>query len=567
MSQFLQTIKFRIILTLTISISLTLLVGFFGLSGMSSLNDRLQATYTGNVVPITELANTRASTLNVRLLLWRTYTEKTRTHLPRIRELQTGANEAWKAYYPSGITNDEERAIADQIDAGLKKYHLAVAQALEILEREDYESAIAFQTKEITPVGDKLTELFAADLASNIGQAKDANAESSDHSREVMWIASTLIAIGTLLSIGVAVYLVRAVSGPLDKAVRLAGNIAQGRLDGGIVVDAKGEFGKLLNAMQQMGRQLTSTVRGIRDASESVMVASKEIANGNLDLSSRTEEQASSLEQTAASMTELTQTVKQNAENAQQANSLAATARDLADTSNVEVAAMMQTIGKVSGSSAQISEITGLIEGIAFQTNILALNAAVEAARAGEQGRGFAVVAGEVRSLAQRSSSAAKEIKDLIALSSAMVREGERQALKVGESMERVKQSIGQVSNIVSEISAASAEQSQGIEQVHQAISQIDAVTQQNAALVEESTAAAQSLEEQAGKMKTEVMFFRLGDEKAATSRHDSPSRSIKQRPKVIAGRPAEAKTVTAPATANQPNPRMSNGSEDWETF
>ncbi|ODV41366.1 hypothetical protein AWV79_36880 [Cupriavidus sp. UYMMa02A] len=271
-----------------------------------------------------------------------------------------------------------------------------------------------------------------------------------------------------------------------------------------------------------MSRQLAQTVRGIQISSEAVRVASREIASGNMDLSARTEQQAASLQQTAASMTEISQTVRMNADNACQANTVAGNARDLAHAGNAAVQAMVETMARISGSSGRISDITSLIEGIAFQTNILALNAAVEAARAGEQGRGFAVVAGEVRALAQRSSTAAKEIKELIDSSAGMVQDGSRQAAEVGQTMGEVIRAVQRVSDIMGEISVASGEQSQGVEQVHVAISQIDAGTQQNAALVEQSAAAAQSLEAQANAMADAVSVFRL----AGTEGSSLPSAS-----------------------------------------
>ena len=261
-----------------------------------------------------------------------------------------------------------------------------------------------------------------------------------------------------------------------------------------------------------MNDSLVRVVSEVRAGADSIATSTNQISAGNQDLSARSEQQAASLEQTAASMTELTETVRQNAENARQASALAVNAREMAGTGRQEVEAMVEAINEMSTDSAKIAEITGMIEGIAFQTNILALNAAVEAARAGEQGRGFAVVAGEVRSLAQRASAAAKEIKELIEASTRKMSQGAHRADDVSIAIGQIDQAISRVSDVIAEISAASEEQTRGIEQVHQAVSQIDEVTQQNAALVEESAAAAQSMQEQARKMKQEVMFFKLGE-------------------------------------------------------
>jgi methyl-accepting chemotaxis protein len=361
--------------------------------------------------------------------------------------------------------------------------------------------------------GDRVTELLNQDVKTNVDQANQFVMDSAGTTHELMWVAAVLAGLGIVVAIGTSIYLSKAIARPLGKSVALANAIAGGDLHGAADTVSKDEFGPLLSAMQRMRGELASTVRGIRSSSESVALSAAEIATGNMDLSARTEEQASSLEQTAASMTELAQTVMQNADNARQANTLAANTRETADASNAAVQAMVQTIGNIAEGSARIADITMMIEGIAFQTNILALNAAVEAARAGDQGRGFAVVAGEVRALAQRSSAAAKEIKELIDASVTLVQAGADKADVAGASMTSVIRGIQQVSDIVNEITAASDEQNRGIEQVHQAISQIDSVTQQNAALVEQSAAAAQSLQEQAAQMSHAIAVFRVAND------------------------------------------------------
>lgn len=319
-----------------------------------------------------------------------------------------------------------------------------------------------------------------------------------------------------------------------------------------------------------MDDQLSKTVHRIKVSAETVSVAAREIASGNLDLWARTEEQAASLEETAASMTQLTETVKQNTDNARQANGLALCAADVADAGNCAVQSMVDTIEQISVSSGRTSEITGIIEGIAFQTNFLALNAAVEATRAGEEGRGFAVVASEVRSLAQRLATAAKEIKSLIGASVVMIQDGSRQAVEVGTAMGKVKQAIKQVFDIVGEIATASEEQRRGIDQINQAVTQMDKVTQQNAALVEQAAAGAQSLDEQAANLKSAVSVFRLTNVAAATTEPAPQDRAVSA---PAQARPTRAAT-SEPAVAN-PSPAAAikaitaarPAAADWETF
>ena len=340
--------------------------------------------------------------------------------------------------------------------------------------------------------------------------ANRLNAETQAQFKSSLAVVGFFAAL-LLLTIGVIhAWLRRSLLPSLDLTRQHCATIANGDLTGTIESRSADEIGQMLSALEAMRHSLARSMNHILGVSESVESGSREIAAGNLDLSSRTEEQAASLEQTAASMTELTQTTRCNAENATQARALTEHAADIVDKNHDAVESMIATMSSIRESSLKVTEITGLIEGIAFQTNILALNAAVEAARAGEHGRGFAVVATEVRGLAQRSATAAKEIKALIEASVALSRGGAKQADAVGETMSEVTKAIGGVRDIVGGIASASEDQARGIEQVNQAIGLMDQVTQQNAALVEEAAAAAQSLDQQAVVLRESVARFRL---------------------------------------------------------
>ena len=334
-------------------------------------------------------------------------------------------------------------------------------------------------------------------------------------------------AIAALLACVLAFLLNRNITSPLREAVTLAQRVAKGDLSSHIVVRSKDETGELMAALRDMNAALVTIVGDVRGGTDTIATASAQIAAGNMDLSSRTEQQASSLEETASSMEELTAAVKQNADNAQAARTLAASASAVAVQGGAVVADVVQTMGSINASSRKIADIIGVIDGIAFQTNILALNAAVEAARAGEQGRGFAVVATEVRNLAQRSASAAKEIKGLIDDSVDKVGAGNKLVEQAGATMQQVVDSVQRLSGIIGEITDASEEQRVGIEQVNEAITQMDQVTQQNAALVEEAAAAANAMQEQAQQLSQSVQVFRLQDAGAAAARpaamHASP--------------------------------------------
>ncbi|WP_246089036.1 methyl-accepting chemotaxis protein [Paraburkholderia guartelaensis] len=347
-----------------------------------------------------------------------------------------------------------------------------------------------------------------------------SNIGSQTHD-EITSTRDLMVGLGILeivLGAGFGIWITRTITRPLNEAVKIAQSVSNGDLTSRIEVHSTDEVGQLLQALKTMNTSLAGMVSRIHAGAETISAASGQIAAGNTDLSSRTEEQAASLEETAASMEELTATVRQNKESAKQGNMLAAEASEIAARGGDAVGRVVDTMREISDSSAKVAEIISTIESIAFQTNILALNAAVEAARAGEQGRGFAVVAGEVRTLAQRAATAAKEIKDLITESGDRVKAGTEQVDEAGRTISEVVSAVRRVTDLMGEIAAASNEQHKGIEQVNSAVIQMDQVTQQNAALVEEASAAAQSMAEQARSLRNTVSEFKVPTAHAASA-------------------------------------------------
>jgi len=360
-------------------------------------------------------------------------------------------------------------------------------------------------------------------LLAEIGKTESALLAERARQAAELKTRTTLVLVGggalaALLAAAVAVFMQRNITRPLAAAVAVAKRVAEGDLTGRIEVRSGDETGELMAALRDMNAALVRIVGQVRGGTDTIATASAQIAAGNMDLSSRTEQQASSLEETASSMEELTSAVKQNADNAVQARTLASSASAVAVKGGAVVSDVVRTMGSINDSARKIADIIGVIDGIAFQTNILALNAAVEAARAGEQGRGFAVVATEVRNLAQRSAGAAKEIKALIDDSVDKVGVGSKLVDQAGATMQEVVDSVQRVSAIIADISNASEEQRTGIEQVNEAITQMDQVTQQNAALVEEAAAAANSMQDQAAALSQVVGVFRIGAQSGAAT-------------------------------------------------
>ena len=442
-----------------------------------------------------------------------------------------------------------DKAALDKITSTRADIRGLADKVKQLKEARDAEASQAFMDKEYKPRAAVYLDAMDKYLALQVQQRDAARLKAKEVSHNVALVAVASVAVVFALGVLLALWLVRSITVPLERAVAATDAIAAGDLTLEVQDPRKDEFGHLLRSLGGMVTKLRSVVAEVRTGVDSVSTASKEIATGNHDLSERTEQTASNLQQAAASMEELTSTVAQAADTARQANQLAATAAQAATRSGEVVAQVIGTMQNISTSSKRISDIIGTIDGIAFQTNILALNAAVEAARAGEQGRGFAVVASEVRSLAQRSADAAKEIKTLIGASVQTVETGTQQVTQAGETMGEIVSSVGRVSDLIGEISAASTEQRDGIAQVNQAVNHLDQMTQQNAALVEQSAAAASGLRDQAQRLAEVVSVFNVGGHttQLAPSHHKPRLAAPVQRTIAAPMRPAIAAKPSAP--------------------
>ena len=405
-------------------------------------------------------------------------------------------------------------------------------------------------------------------LARQTGLMDKAGDEAEKAAASTRLMLLILSGIATILGATIAVMVTRSITVPIEQAVAVARRVADGDLTSTIEVTRGDETGKLLQSLSDMNANLQKIVGEVRSGTDTIATASSQIAAGNMDLSSRTEQQAGSLEETASSMEQLAATVKQNADNAKQANQLAMTASDIAVRGGAVVAEVVGTMGSINEASRKIVDIIAVIDGIAFQTNILALNAAVEAARAGEQGRGFAVVASEVRNLAQRSATAAKEIKGLIDASVTQVDLGQHLVQQAGSTMTELVSSVQRVTDIMGEISSANHEQEAGIAQINLAVTDMDVVTQQNAALVEEAAAAASSLQEQAVQLADAVSVFKLATGHVAAPRLLRPVLAKPAAPQPALDAPRARMSVKAAVTPQRKAAMATvHASEEWEQF
>ncbi len=490
--------------------------------------------------------------------------------------------------------SDADRAQMAKIAAARQAMLDARAQARKLKADGQQQEAVAFVEKSFSPASDAYLKALH-DFVEMQQQAERDQLQSIAASRVTTIRVGIFAMVLVILAIGAGAFLlIRSIQRPLRQANELAAHIAAGDLSQRADIQRQDEFGDLLRSLYAMSTSLAGTVQQVRHSTDSIATASAEIASGNHDLSARTEQTSSNLQETAAAMEQFTSTIAQSASSAQQASSLAASATGVARRGGEVVTQVVATMDEINHSSKKIADIIGVIDGIAFQTNILALNAAVEAARAGEQGRGFAVVASEVRSLAGRSAEAAKEIKQLIGTSVEKVEAGSRLVQDAGTTMQDIVQSVQRVNDMIGEITAASTEQSSGISQVNQAVGNLDQMTQQNAALVEQSAAAAQSLREQAEQLAQVVSTFRLGSEAVAVRvappaapRQAPRTMAAPVRPAGVAASPPRLKVATAtpkrasaapvpsrtalyasaPPSARKAVSAVPGGEGDWESF
>ena len=567
------TIKSRLIF-LTGFLSVQLIIGgIIGLVSLHFTNDTMKNMYDNRLVAVGELDKVIRGIMDNRSLLANAILgkeEEIDNSMDRIEANIQEISAIWNAFITKPLTSEEKRLVDEFAERRAKFVSEGLKPAVAAMRLHDIPQAVSLLAGPVTEHYHPTSESVNALIQLQLDEARKEQERSQQIYEWVFLTCSSGIIFGIILAILLSIWIVRSITRPLTSAVKVADSVAAGDLTQRIDIDSRDEIGQLMQALKRMNEGLVSIVSQVRASTDTIATASGQIASGNLDLSARTEQQASSLEETASSMEELTSTVKQNADNARQANQLAVATSEVAVKGGTVVSEVVHTMEEINASSKKIVDIIGVIDGIAFQTNILALNAAVEAARAGEQGRGFAVVASEVRNLAQRSASAAKEIKTLISDSVSKVESGSKLVNQAGTTMEEVVGSVRRVTDIMAEIMAATAEQSSGIEQVNQAITQMDQVTQQNAALVEEAAAAAESMQSQAAVLASLVGTFKLdaaGESVVISPAMQTTSSHARMDEAPVASRPEMKRAAPVPARArasSKPSPQQDG---DWEEF
>ena len=566
------TIRLRLIGTMAFMAVMLVIGGLMGVYGVRSSNAVIKEIFTNQLPSVEALGQSRVLILRARTSLDRAIAHPefpdTAETIKKSEEYLSQSDVYWKKYL--ALPQDaEEKKISDEVSALRDKYvkdgHTPMLNAIKAGNKEEADN---INMKIVPPAYSAYSDKIAKLSDYQFTGAAESLKESEQAFNTFVWVDAIGV-IGGLVAVFVSAYfLLAAISHPLKQAISQFEAIGNGDLTRQLKPESRDEMGQLVSALENMRQSLMQTVMMVRQSSGSIAVSSEEIATGNMDLSSRTEQQAASLEETASSMEELTSTVQQNADNARQANTLASNASEVASKGGQVVGDVVHTMSSIKESSKKIVDIIGVIDGIAFQTNILALNAAVEAARAGEQGRGFAVVATEVRNLAQRSANAAKEIKELISNSVDKVEIGSRLVDDAGKTMDEIVVSIKNVADIMAEITSASAEQRDGINQVSQAITKMDEATQQNAALVEQAAAAASSMRDQASNLNHAVSIFKLdANDNAAAAKPAAiaPARAVvKENP--LAKRPA-VKSLPASTPEKTIKKAPSAAQDDWEEF
>ena len=501
-------VAFGVVLVMLVVVAVT------GFTGIAKVHAGLKTVYEDRTVSLAQLGDIERLMLQNRILLMDAAQRPERANVEqRLAELDKNLNAAdkvWKAYLATYLTPEEDglaKAFAPAHEAYVRD---ALRPLRDALAAGNAERAADLYASKVLPLGQAALDAVDKLVQLQIDVAKAEYEKANETKATVSWTSGILSTLALMLGIFLAWVISRSIVVPIGRAVQVAEAVSGGDLSQKIEYRGRDETASLLAALGAMTESLVTIVAQVRNSSDSIATGSAQIATGNADLSQRTEEQASNLEETAASMEEMNATVRQNTESAQMATQLANSASGVATRGGEVVTRVISTMQTISSNSRKISDIIGVIDSIAFQTNILALNAAVEAARAGEQGRGFAVVAGEVRTLAQRSAHAAKEIKELILRSVETVEVGSQLVGEAGGTMTDIVTQVQRVADLVGEIGSATREQMQGIGQVSDAVNQLDQVTQQNAALVEESAAAAESLKHQAANLANVVRVFKL---------------------------------------------------------